>query len=105
MIRQEILIQKVILIQDSIENNCQKIAIYKSNLNLENFNFIELFSKKFCDEDLNLQAGRIEIFVDENFNKKILLSTNADETFYQSQKNYISLAHHLNIYSRNLLFL
>ena len=74
------------------ENNCQKIIILKKNLNLEKLNFIELFSKKFCDEDLNLQAGRIEIFVDENFNKKILLSTNTDETVYQSQKNYISLA-------------
>ena len=84
------------------ENNCQKIAIYKSNLNLENLNFIELFSKKFCDEDLNLQAGRIEIFVDENFNKKILLSTNTDETYYQSQKNYVSLAQKMSLYLEKL---
>ena len=52
----------------------------------------EVLQKEFCNKDLNIQAGRIEIFEDVNLDMKILLSTNTDETFNQSMKNYLSLA-------------
>tara|TARA_B100000575_G_C23114800_1_gene644310 strand:- start:266 stop:1594 length:1329 start_codon:yes stop_codon:yes gene_type:complete len=74
------------------ENDCQFIKIYKSKIDFENLDLTEVFQKEFCNKDLNIQAGRIEIFEDVNLDMKILLSTNTDETFNQSMKNYLSLA-------------
>ena len=101
--------QEIFLIHDDTiylsavtkENDCQFIKIYKSKIDFENLDLTEVFQKEFCNKDLNIQAGRIEIFEDVNLDMKILLSTNTDETFNQSMKNYLSLAQRMILWKNN----
>ena len=86
-----------------LENKCNKIKIFKSKIDYVKLNFEEIFSSRDCDKNYNIQAGRITIIENEQ-EKFILLSTNADETYFSDDKKYISLAQNSkSIFGKTLL--